>query len=335
VRTCGEAFRKISLLKVSAIGNGLVEVNTGKANWPALDLLASDRPLVIGHRGYCAHAPENTLPSFQLALAAGADLVELDYHHSRDGTPVVVHDDTLDRTTDARKAWRQKRVKVGDRTAAEIQSLDAGSWFEAEFAGARVPLLTEALDLICGSGGVALIEHKSGDADTLVKILRAGCKRRGETPGEPSQLSRLDAAGGSRGRSPQPEIGTDYLNKVAVISFDWRFLRDFHELESSQVLGALGPPEQLADGRKPSRLSGRLDGQWLDALAETGARLAVWSRQVSVSTVQLAHQRGLKVWVYTVNDTGTARGLLQSGVDGIITNQVRLIRKVAGAGGSR
>src|ERR1051325_2274695 len=59
---------------------------------PALRLIEAKRPLVIGHRGYCQFAPENTLPSFQLAVTAGADLVELDYHHSKDGQQIVIHD---------------------------------------------------------------------------------------------------------------------------------------------------------------------------------------------------------------------------------------------------
>jgi glycerophosphoryl diester phosphodiesterase len=66
---------------------------------PLLDLDA--RP-VIGHRGASGHAPENTLPSFALALAQGADALELDVHLTADGTPVVLHDATLDRTTDRR-----------------------------------------------------------------------------------------------------------------------------------------------------------------------------------------------------------------------------------------
>src|SRR5438270_13634741 len=92
-------------------------------------LLDQKRPLVIGHRGYCAIAPENTLPSFKLALEAGADLIELDYQHSKDGVPIVIHDRLLDRTTDARKKWRRRRIKVSRTTAAEIQTLDAGTWF--------------------------------------------------------------------------------------------------------------------------------------------------------------------------------------------------------------
>src|SRR5215831_9081720 len=84
-------------------------VNRRSSNSSALKLIAESRPLIIGHRGYCAIAPENTLPSFLLALNAGADLVELDYHETKDGVPLVIHDDTLDRTTDARKRWNRKR----------------------------------------------------------------------------------------------------------------------------------------------------------------------------------------------------------------------------------
>lgn len=259
---------------------------------PAVKLLASRKALVIGHRGCCAGAPENTLPSFQRALEAGADLVELDYHHSRDGVPVVIHDDTLDRTTNARRMWRQRRVRVSGKTAPEIRSLDAGSWFDAKFAGARVPLLAEALQFICGQGAVALIEHKSGDAATCARLLRE----------------------------------RNLINRVVVISFDWSWLRAFHELEPAQALGALGVPTHLADGRRPPRRRRQLGGDWLDDLAATGASVTVWNRSVSKPAIQLAHRRGLKVWVYTVNDLRQAGQLIERGVDGIITNDPALLR---------
>ena len=71
---------------------GALDMNASETTLPALKLVASQRPLVIAHRGYCQFAPENTLPSFKLAMAAGADLVELDYYHSKDGKLVVIHD---------------------------------------------------------------------------------------------------------------------------------------------------------------------------------------------------------------------------------------------------
>src|SRR5262245_34345860 len=111
---------------------------------PALRILGARRPLVIGHRGYCQFAPENTLPSFELAVQAGPVLVELYYRHSSDGVPMVIHDRELDRTTDAKKRWHRRRIPVSSKTAAEIQGLDAGNWFDSRFAGTRIPLLTEA-----------------------------------------------------------------------------------------------------------------------------------------------------------------------------------------------
>jgi glycerophosphoryl diester phosphodiesterase len=101
---------------------------------------------VIGHRGDRAHAPENTLRAFAQAVALGADALEFDLHRSKDGVPVVIHDPTLDRTTDARGAVRE-------RTVRELQGVDAGARFSPDggktfpFRGQRigVPTLEETL----------------------------------------------------------------------------------------------------------------------------------------------------------------------------------------------
>ncbi len=260
-------------------------MNASEESLPALRLVASRRPLVIAHRGYCQFAPENTLPSFKLALAAGADLVELDYHHAKDGKLVVIHDSDLDRTTDATNRWAEAKIKVGEKTVAEIQSLDAGSWFDAKYRGTRIPLLTEALDAI-QAGGVTLIERKDGAPAPCIALLR--------------------------------EKGL--VNKLIVQSFDWKYLRAFHQQAPEQVLGALGPASLLPDGRKPSDFPKDLNAAWLDELKKTGAKVAVWSQKVSDDAVRLAHERGLKVWVYTVDDLEGANELLAMGVDGLITN---------------
>lgn len=265
-------------------------MKAANTNFPALNLIAAKRPLVIGHRGYCQFAPENTLPSFKLAMAAGADLVELDYHHTLDGKLIVIHDGELDRTTDATNRWTQRRIKVSTKTAAEIQSLDAGRWFDAKYAGTKIPLLTEALDTI-QQGSVTLIERKDGDPDACIKLLH----------------------------------NKDLINRVVVQAFDWEYLRQFHEHEPEQVLGALGPPTLLPDGKKPSGRSKDLSATWLDDLKKTGAKVAVWNQQVSSEAVQLAHERGLKVWVYTINDPALANRLLDMGVDALITNNTSLI----------
>jgi glycerophosphoryl diester phosphodiesterase len=94
--------------------------------------------LGIAHRGASGRAPENTRAAFAAALDLGAKAVELDCQLSADGELVVIHDETLDRTTDG-------HGPVGDRSASELARLDAGSWFGAEFRGERIPRLGDVL----------------------------------------------------------------------------------------------------------------------------------------------------------------------------------------------
>ena len=102
-----------------------------------------DQPLVIAHRGFSGVAPENTLAAFRKAIDVGADMFELDVLLSQDEHVVVIHDDTLERTTNG-------TGKVIDHTLAELQALDAGSWFSPEFAGEPIPTLEDALRLAKG-----------------------------------------------------------------------------------------------------------------------------------------------------------------------------------------
>jgi len=292
-------FSKWFVFTVASMLFGLSGMKAADTNLPALTLISAKRPLVIGHRGYCQLAPENTLPSFKLAIAAGADLVELDYCHSKDGQLIVMHDADLDRTTDATNRWGARKIKVESKTAVEIQTLDAGSWFDPQYTGTRVPLLSEALDTI-QKGSVTLIERKAGDPAACVKLLTS---------------KRL-------------------INKVVVQSFDWEYLRGFHELQPDQVLGALGTPSKLSDGKKPEGAK-ELSAVWLDELQKTGAKAAVWNSKVSKSAVDLAHQRGLTVWVYTINDPTEANRLLDMGVDAIITNNTGLIWRTIALRGSQ
>jgi glycerophosphoryl diester phosphodiesterase len=96
-------------------------------------------PMIFGHRGACAHAPENTLASFEMAFNHSADAVELDVKLSKDSHVVVFHDQTVDRTTEG-------KGKVNDLTLAELKSLDAGSFFNEKFKGERIPTLDEVFE---------------------------------------------------------------------------------------------------------------------------------------------------------------------------------------------
>jgi glycerophosphoryl diester phosphodiesterase len=260
----------------------------------AAELIRSETPQVIGHRGYSKLAPENTLPSFRRAIGARADLVELDYHHSRDGVPMVSHDANLERTTDAGIRWAGQSLTLGDRTAADLANLEAGRWFDPAFEGTRLPSLREALDLIQPSS-TTLIERKGGDPATLIRLLN--------------------------------ELGQ--VERVVVQSFDWEFLRACHQQEPRLVLGALGPPSEF-QGRKLAKSEKQLDAKFIKAIRETGAQLAVWNKEVSAEGVALARREGLSVWVYTIDDPVQAADLVELGVRGIITNDPDPIRKALG-----
>ena len=106
----------------------------------SLDVTRYNRPLLIGHRGYPARYPENTMASFEGAIKAGCDMIELDVTLTKDRKVVVIHDDTLDRTTEGKGS-------VIDHTLEEIKRLDAGSWFDSRFSSERVPELSEVLKL--------------------------------------------------------------------------------------------------------------------------------------------------------------------------------------------
>lgn len=108
---------------------------------------------IISHRGAANLAPENTLAAMRVALDNEVDFVETDVQLTSDGVPVLMHDDTVDRTTDG-------SGRVSTYTAAQIAKLDAGSWFGGEYAGERVPTLDEFVDLLGTSNTRALVELK-------------------------------------------------------------------------------------------------------------------------------------------------------------------------------
>src|SRR5512136_2423878 len=94
--------------------------------------------LRVGHRGAKGHAPENTFASFNLAVEMGVNAVETDVHLSKDGEVVLIHDHTVDRTTDGHGL-------VKDMTLRELKQLDAATWYDSRFAGQQIPTLSELL----------------------------------------------------------------------------------------------------------------------------------------------------------------------------------------------
>ncbi|PYS68101.1 MAG: hypothetical protein DMF69_21185, partial [Acidobacteria bacterium] len=115
----------------------------------------SPSPLIIGHRGASRFAPENTLAAFRLALAVGADGVEFDVRLTRDGVPIIIHDDNLKRTG-------VTPSRVADLSVAELQEIDVGTWFRIEgFATERVPTLEQLFELFSPTDSLLYLEMKS------------------------------------------------------------------------------------------------------------------------------------------------------------------------------
>ena len=112
-------------------------------------------PIIIAHRGGAKLAPENTLASFDNAIALGVDMIEIDVHLSKDAEIIVIHDETLNRTTNG-------SGEIKDLTLHDIKKYDAGSWFGEDFKNEKVPTLAETLQTINGQCKL-LIEIKGGD----------------------------------------------------------------------------------------------------------------------------------------------------------------------------
>ncbi len=134
--------------------------------------LRSDKPIIIAHRGQAVEAPENTIPAYQLALDAGAEMIETDVNITQDGKLVMMHDWYLGRTTDIKGG-------VHDFLLEDVLKADAGSWFSSEYRGVRVPTTEEALAFAKSKGLFMCFEVKGGNpkransiAERLVRLFQ-------------------------------------------------------------------------------------------------------------------------------------------------------------------
>lgn len=175
----------------------------------------------VAHRGICGHVPENTMAAFEKALEAGYDYIELDVQMSADGKLVVIHDKTVDRTTNG-------SGKINNMSWEELKQLDAGSWYHAAFSGEKIPLLEEVLDKFSGRIGF------------LIDL-----KRPSQYPGIEDRLADM-----LRSRKLTGEDGN-----VIVQSFDFRTLKAFHRLLPEVPVGILIRTKQQMTQRKLEHFS--------------------------------------------------------------------------------
>ncbi len=240
-------------------------------------------PPVIAHRGASASAPENTLAAFRRAAELGARWVEFDVKLTADGRPVVFHDDTLERTTDG-------AGRLAETSLADLADLDAGTWFDPDFAGALVPTLEETLDLLADMGLGANMELKP-------------------CPGRDVETARvgIDVA-----RAMWPVEAPPLL----ISSFSRPALRVAREMAPQWPRGLL--------------LGGLTDDWRQEAEAAEAWSVHVDSTLIRARDVAEVVDAGYRVMVYTVNDPGRAANLWDWGIDGIFTDRPEVLLPLAG-----
>jgi glycerophosphoryl diester phosphodiesterase len=161
------------------------------------------RTLIFGHRGASAYAPMNTLPAFELAVVQNADGVELDVHLSKDKQLIVLHDFTVDHTTNAKGFAR-------DMTLAELKALDAGSWKSDQYAGVQIPTLDEVFEAV-GQKLYINVEIKSETEETDgVEQAVADCLQRNNMQ-ERVIVSSFNPLALKRFREIMPDVPIGYL----------------------------------------------------------------------------------------------------------------------------
>lgn len=252
--------------------------------------------IVIAHRGASGYAPEHTFASWDLALEMGADYIEQDLQMTADGVLVVLHDDSLDRTSPGHCCGH-----VRDRTFAEIADCDVGSWFNDRYPGfarphyadQRIPTLEQVFDRYRDRARF-YIETKNPRA----------------APGMEAELLRL---------LRRFDLGPDRAEPGTVIiqSFSAASLRRLHRAEPRIPLVQLfGRPEfRLTIRLRLGRVS-----RWAQGIGPAAA-------DVDAKLVRAAHDRDLVVHPYTVNDEEEMRRLAETGVDGMFTDfPDRLVR---------
>ena len=237
-------------------------------------------PLILGHRGASALAPENTLAAFSRAISDGADGIEFDVRLSRDGVAVVIHDASLKRTGLLNRP-------VSELTAAELCEVDVGSWFAESFKGERLPTLAQVFELFSANDGLLYVEMKC----------------------EPDEGEALAAEVGRLTRN------SEMVDRVVVESFDHSAIATIKRIDSEIRTAALFEPKLTRPISTIRRLK-MVDA----ALAVAADELALHHTLAAERVVEKARQAGLEVVIWTVEDSAWIKRARALGIKAVISN---------------
>ena len=246
----------------------------------------SNQPLILGHRGASAVAPENTLTAFSQAIQAGADGIEFDVRLSADGVPVVIHDDTLNRTG-------LMSGVVSALTASQLQQVDVGSWFgKGAFHNERIPTLSAVFDLFASNSGLLYVEMKC----------------------EESQARELASA------VVRQITGHKMRERVVVESFVLPAIEHIKEVDPSVRTAALFEPK-FSNPISTMRASFILD----QAGNHHADEIALHHTLARTRLVEAAREQGFEVVVWTVDDIEWIERARAGGIKALISNNPRVM----------
>ncbi len=251
---------------------------------------------IIAHRGASAYAPEHTLASYRQAIEMKASYVEFDLQMTKDGQLIALHDETLERTTNAKEVYPDRSPwRVKDFTLDEIKRLDAGSWFNAvypalakkEYIGQKVPTLDEAIQLVKQAGNDKVGLYMETKAPIVY-------------PGMEEKLIEI-------------------LRKNNVLNDKNLFLESF-SASSLRKLKKLAPNVKLIQLYKASMLKGKDLKQEFGRISTYASGIGPSKDLVEPKLIETAHENQLFVHAWTGNSKDVLASLLALGVDGIFTN---------------
>ncbi len=249
-----------------------------------------NRPWVVAHRGYRAKYPENTTVAFEAAISVEADMIELDVCLSRDRIPVVIHDKTLDRTTNGKGL-------VSEHTLSELKELDAGSWFSTEFKDETIPTLEEALLKIKGRVTVN-IEIKPESFEEL-------------SPQDAIEVQVCEMV-------EKLEMADSVLISSFEHFFFSRIQRWYHDQNKSKII------------RTATLQEAPLSDDFAAAICQRHNAYSFHPDecQVTPKLIQLLKSGGVRIIPYTINDEKRMEQLIKLGVSGIISDEPELLLEV-------
>lgn len=271
------------LLAVAGCSSADPEESSGSAGTEEYSpVVEAPEVTIVAHRGAPEDAPENTVPAFEEAVEAGADMVEVDVQLSADGVPFLFHDDTPERTTDVDEVFPDRvEDPITSFTWDELQQLDAGTWFRGGFEGTRIPSLDDVAAAVGPDVGVD-IELKSPE----------------NSPG------LVEAVVEALGTEAWADLVAGDL--VIVSSFDIEATRAFSE--------------QLPDVPAWPIIDQIPDQQWVDDVADHAAGIKADYRYLTAETYAYAEAADLPVWAWTVNNLTDLPELVDLGVTAIVTD---------------